>query len=77
MRYDIYKANKKLLIDVAKTEKKQNPKDKPRIRMCINDELDCIKRSLELYCMKEIISEKQKTLFGEWLESLACNLHPK
>lgn len=77
MRYDIYKANKQLLIDVAKTEKKHNPTDKARVRMCINDELDSRIRSLDWYCMKEIISEKQKTLFSAWLESLACNLHPK
>tara|TARA_R100001463_G_scaffold135102_2_gene197990 strand:+ start:1528 stop:1761 length:234 start_codon:yes stop_codon:yes gene_type:complete len=77
MKYDIYKANKQLLIDVAKTEKRDNPTDKPRIRMCINDELDSRIRSLDWYCMKEVISEKQKILFCSWLENLACNLHPK
>ena len=77
MRYDIYKANKQLLIDVAKTEKRDNPTDKARIRMCINDELDSRIRSLDWYCMKEVISEKQKKLFSAWLENLACDLHPK
>ena len=76
MRRDIYKAEKQILIDLAKTEKRHNPNDKARVRFCINQQLDSAIRSLDWYNMKEIISEKEMNLYSKWLESLACRLHP-
>ena len=76
MRRDIYKANKQLLIDKAKREKKHNPKDKAYVRYCINQELDSCIRNLDWYAMKGIISLKEMLLYNKWLESLACRLQP-
>ena len=75
MRRDIYNAEKQILIDIARQEKRHNPNDKPRVRQVINDELDNRIRSLDYYCMKDIISEAERGLYTRWLESLACRLH--
>jgi len=75
--FEYYNHFKSLLIQDSKEAKRTtNGKDKAYIRQVINDSLDGYKRELNTLALREEISEKRNKQFQNWLESLACNLHP-
>ena len=75
--FEYYNHFKSLLIQDSKEAKRTtNGKDKAYIRQVINDSLDGYKRELNTLALREEISEKRNEQFKNWLESLACNLHP-
>ena len=65
------------LDEVARVEKRDNPKDKPRVRQCINDTLDMLIRQLDFHLMREDISKFQKEDFESRLINHACILQHK
>jgi hypothetical protein len=62
----LYQQVKNALKNVAIEEKKNNPKDKPKIRMIINNYVDYLSREYN-------ITDYQRNL----LSNYACKLHPK
>jgi hypothetical protein len=76
MKNQIYQNSKQLLISIAKEAKRLNGNDKPMIREIINNNADAIRRQINFYAMKETISEKQAAMYCNWIDALACNLHP-
>ena len=76
MDNSIYKHYKEQLKEIARTEKRHNPNDRPRVRQVINDSLNDIINGLEWHQMREKISEAQKNIYCKWLENLAIKLHP-
>lgn len=77
MQNNIYNHYKALLISESKELKKDNPKDKPYIRECLNNSLDSYIKSLNNYhALKGKISQKQADLYSIWLSNLVCRLHP-
>ncbi len=72
----IYKSMKAQILEVATTEKRHNPKDRPRVRQCINDTLDTLIREIDWYVMKETITEKKAEQFKNWLTNFAISKHP-
>lgn len=76
MKNEIYINAKMRLITSAKEAKRLNKGDKPYIRMLINDEADSIRRQIDFYCMKGRYSEKKASLYKNWIDNLACRLHP-
>jgi len=77
MSNQIYWNAKYLLIDQAKEAKRTSGKDKPYVRQVINDSLNSINQQIDWHEMKEDISLAKSEQYKKWLESLACNLHPK
>lgn len=74
----IYREAKKLLISQAKeVTRTTDGRDKPYIRQVINDSADDIRRQLDFHRLRERISDKQYAQFCNWIDQLACNLHPR
>lgn len=77
MTHNIYQNSKMLLISEAKMIKKSNPTDLPMIRQHINDQADQIRRQINHYALTETISQAQAKQYCNWIDALACRLHPK
>lgn len=76
-KHEIYLNSKSLLIQIAKEARAQyGTSDKPMQRQIINDNADGIRRQIDFYAMRERISAKMAALYCNWIDSLACRLHP-
>ena len=77
MKNTIYNNAKELIKQEAKTLKRQNPKDKPYVRECLNNLCDDLIKQFNHHAMKETISEKQANIYAYWLSSYTASQHPK
>jgi hypothetical protein len=76
-KHEIYLNSKSLLIAISKEARAQyGTNDKPMQRQIINDNADSIRRQIDFYAMRERISAKMASLYCNWIDSLACRLHP-
>jgi hypothetical protein len=72
----MYKIAKQYLKNAADLIKQTNPKDRPMIRMHINDVCDSIIKDT-INCPSWNISDLKREQYADWLHSYACTLHPK
>lgn len=72
----IYLNCKALLKETAKTEKRHNKNDKPRVRQVLNDLLDELIRQIDYHALKETITTKKANMYKFWLTNYTISLHP-
>ena len=77
MENTIYLNAKELIKSEAKILKRQNPKDKPYIRQCLNDLCNDLISQFNWHSMKETITEKQAKMYANWLSNYTAYQHPK
>jgi hypothetical protein len=76
MSHEIYLNAKQTLIREAR-EAKRTSDDKPYIRQVINDQADQMRRQIDFYAMQDKFSEAAAAMYKNWIDNLACRLHPK
>lgn len=72
-----YQQVKVMLKGLADEEKRLHKKDKPMIRMFINDMADSLCKDIDRGVLREEYSEAKAEQYKNWLHDYACNLHPK
>lgn len=77
MKNTIYLNAKALIKSEAETLIRQNPKDRPYVRECLNNQCDDLCRQFQWHAMKETITAKQAVQYSNWLASFTADCHPK
>lgn len=75
MKNTIYNNCKEIIKEVANTEHRHNPKDKPRVREVLNNTLNDLINTLDFHAMKETITEQRAGLYKEWLTNYTIKRH--